>query len=430
MAEIRNSVEEAEVYIREGTPGAADIALAAALARNPRDAAAWRLMARLAESIGEGFFAARYDAAAEALDLDRAGAGAALPASDRGGLPPRDPDRFLLIKAWGYGFFSDLDHVLGGLLAAEMTGRTPIIHWGANSLFKLADGTDAFRAYFEPPDARTISDLAGKGYDFWPPKWNDGNLAEERVGKQVGPHARISALQFLNRPERVVVSDYHTGVQHLWRWLRPGHPMHGRPVEDTIRYVMATHLRPRAEIAAQAADFAAQRFKSTPVIGAHVRGGDKFVEDPHHEQRIQGIMKSVDFQLARSPRATIYLMTDSIPIIEAYRKRYGQRLAAAECTRTSTRTGLHYMGTKDRRKLGEEVLRDALVALKCDMFIGMGSSNVAAAIYHWKPWGPGAANILGPLINHTPDVTQYMTIDQLKRHFPPADVDSWVKGWV
>src|SRR5580765_3885445 len=44
-------------------------------------------------------------------------------------------ERFLLIKSWGKGFWSDVDHVLGALLAAEMTRRTPIVHSGGKCLF-------------------------------------------------------------------------------------------------------------------------------------------------------------------------------------------------------------------------------------------------------------------------------------------------------
>ena len=38
--------------------------------------------------------------------------------------------KYLLIKAWGYGFFSDVNHILGQLLIAEMTERIPIVYWG------------------------------------------------------------------------------------------------------------------------------------------------------------------------------------------------------------------------------------------------------------------------------------------------------------
>ncbi|MFH1020476.1 MAG: hypothetical protein V1782_07685, partial [Pseudomonadota bacterium] len=44
-------------------------------------------------------------------------------------------EKFLLIKAWGFGFWSDVSQILGQLLLAELTNRTPIIHWGSNSLF-------------------------------------------------------------------------------------------------------------------------------------------------------------------------------------------------------------------------------------------------------------------------------------------------------
>ena len=40
---------------------------------------------------------------------------------------------YLLIKS--YGFWSDVEHVIGALLLAEMTGRTPVVHWGGNSYF-------------------------------------------------------------------------------------------------------------------------------------------------------------------------------------------------------------------------------------------------------------------------------------------------------
>ena len=141
--------------LAEGSPGAAETIARAALAQRPEDPESWRVLAAVAEAVGERFLAARYAAAAAAVDLGTAAPAAALEAGT-GGLPARDPDRFLLIKAWGYGFFSDLDHVLGCLLLAEMTGRTPVTHWGTNSLFRIDSGTDAFRSYFSPLSPQTI----------------------------------------------------------------------------------------------------------------------------------------------------------------------------------------------------------------------------------------------------------------------------------
>src|ERR1051326_8378198 len=98
--------------------------------------------------------------------------------------------------------------------------------------------------------------------------------------------------------------------------------MYGKSVEQGSRYLMMKHLKPVAEVRAQVDEFVAKRFASRPVIAAHVRGSDKFIEDPLHEQRIAHVMKAVDFHFAKNPGSLVFLMTDSSPVVEAYRKRY------------------------------------------------------------------------------------------------------------
>ena len=63
--------------------------------------------------------------------------------------------RYLLSKAWGYGFWSDVSHVLGCLLLSEITDRVPVVHWGANSLYGGSADTDAFEAVHVGSFART-----------------------------------------------------------------------------------------------------------------------------------------------------------------------------------------------------------------------------------------------------------------------------------
>ncbi|MCR2600326.1 hypothetical protein NSP09_24715, partial [Salmonella enterica] len=58
-------------------------------------------------------------------------------------------NRYLVIKSWGFGFWSDVSQVLGSLLLAEITGRTPVTHWGRNSLFNDGSNRDSFALYFE-----------------------------------------------------------------------------------------------------------------------------------------------------------------------------------------------------------------------------------------------------------------------------------------
>src|SRR5262249_51225321 len=153
----------------------------------------------------------------------------------------------LLIKAWGAGFWSDVDHVLGSLLLAEMTGRTPVVRWGARSLFAEPHDADAWGVYFEPVSAAKPEELTGRGFSYVPAKWNDRSLASDGLNLFRGPGSRLGALHFLNRPEDVAVCDFHVGIRSILPWLRPGHRLHGVPIEEVYRDLLRRHVRPRAQ---------------------------------------------------------------------------------------------------------------------------------------------------------------------------------------
>ena len=59
-------------------------------------------------------------------------------------------DRFLLIKPWSYRLWSDVEHVLGQLLIAEITDRIPIVYWPTHCLHNGFFHTNGFELYFEP----------------------------------------------------------------------------------------------------------------------------------------------------------------------------------------------------------------------------------------------------------------------------------------
>ncbi len=419
MEALRYIPVEADRFVAEGRPAAADLIVREALSRNPRDAEAWAALARVAAAVGETESAEHYARVAREL------APAAVAAAS-------GPERYLLIKAWGYGFCSDLDHVLGALLLCEITGRIPVTHWGANSLFGDDPRKDAFREFFEPLSPFTVDDLAGKVLDFWPPKWRESNLQAERVQKQWGDFSRISSLEMLNRPERVVVSDYHSGVPVLAPWIRPGHPMRGRSVEEIYVYLAAKYLRPRAEIVRQVDEFAAKNFGSRPVIAAHIRGGDKHLEDPQLQQKLAVYPQAIDHLAQGNPNARVFLLTDAAPVISEYQRRYGARLITTDCLRTSTQQGLHYQAHADRRRLGVEVLRDICLAVRCDKFVGIGSSNVSCMIHHMKPggWAPGTMAMIGPMMTSKAEPFLYMSFEQLERYIGPERVASWRQNLV
>ncbi len=418
MENLEFSSAEAQRFYDAGSLAVADVLCRGTLAKSPRDEGAARLLARIAADLGE---AETGDRVLRAAGLSPAERAPAARWGDSWGGVFAPEQKFLLIKAWGNGFFSDLDHTLGLLLLAEMTGRTPVIHWGRNSMFAVDPERDAWREYFEPVSALGIDDLVGKGYDFWPPKWNEASLRLENWQKLDGPYSRLSGLHALNRPERVVVADYFSGVPTLLPWVRPEHPLHGRSAAEAYRYLIAKYARVRADIQEGVERFAAERMapsRESPLIAVHIRGSDKLTEDPQLPQKIAVYPQLIAQFAARHRSSRVYLMTDSTAIREEYAQRHGQSLISTECTRTQTQVGLHYQKHADRRRLGVEVLTDALLAAKCDYFIGLGSSNVTCFIYHLKAWPNSNCVLIGPLMTHMMNAFLYMNHGQLDRFLP------------
>lgn len=324
-------------------------------------------------------------------------------------LPAAKPrgKRFLLIKAWGYGFWSDVNHVLGQLLLAEITGRIPVVHWGANSLFSDDPNDDAFHHFFEPVSPFTVDDLAARAASFHPPKWRAGNLRQENLNKFEGPWSRSSSLFTFERNEEVVVSDFHHAVNDLAPWIPPGHPLAGLGTDELFLHLYRRHLRVRPEILARAERFHQERLAGRPTIALHVRGGDKGGEDPGLARLNALYLPELERQLAALPAARIFLITDDLAILDGYRERFGERLVHTAATRTGNEQGVHYQRQQSRRALGEEVLIDALLAARCDRFIGNGLSNVSLAVAQMRRWEPGSCRLFGLRLDRLRQIALY-----------------------
>ncbi|WP_372521452.1 hypothetical protein [Sulfuricaulis sp.] len=305
------------------------------------------------------------------------------------------PGKFLLIKSWGYGLWSDMDHVLGQLLLAEMTGRTPVVHWGSNSLYRNEDCDNAFESFFEPVSNVTIRDIAGQGRTCYPPKWSDQNLFDNDVNKWDGPFSRMSGLYFLNREENIVVSDFHTYVADLVPWIPSGHPLYGLEPQEIYRRFFSSYIKPTSDIYLEIEEFWNRTLRDRNGVAVHVRGSDKIIERPKlHETNIT-YYSLIDEYLQGHPDAFVFVLTDSVGTLDEFKHRYAGRLVFTDCTRSGSDQGVHHQDHRDKRRTGIEVIRDAYLAARCDRFIGNGYSNVSTSILHMKHWGSSEYHLMG-----------------------------------
>lgn len=312
---------------------------------------------------------------------------------------PRAPEpvvaapRFLIIKAWGEGFLSDVTHVLGCCLICEMTGRIPVTDWGANSLFTDGSDTDAFRLFFDPLSPYSAQDLEADRDPVFPSGWAARKLCDPPAPWKQSP-VRVSSLQLLHRPETVVVSDFHVSVVELAPHIPATHPMAGQSIETIYRYLSARYLKVQADIQAQAEAFYDEHLAGPGAVALHLRGSDKRGELEELDAMNRALL---DAASGFDPSWRVFVLSDDQGWIDQAVLRYGDRVVTTPHRRTTGPIGLHRL-KEDGALLGREVLIDCCIAMACDRFGGVAFSNVAAMIGVMKDWDDGAAMLIGKTI--------------------------------
>ena len=379
----------------DGNLGLIDNVCRTQVERGRADATTWQLLAEVAAEIGDADRAERYARKSERLGGTDAQP-QAMPAAKQNEVNDRKRGRhkYLLIREWGQGFWSDITQVLGGLLIAEASGRRPVIHWGGRSRYTDDPTRDAFSSFFKPIGNETIVDLE-KMDGRYPEGWRSlplDALPPAYLKKSMPPPYGPSLL---HRDEDVVVSDFATSVVELLPWIENLHTPTPQDISRTYARLFARYLRPQPEIEEMAAKTWRELGAPEGAIAVHVRLSDKGSEGHPVRMLLSSYHQEIDTLSAKIGDVPIFLMTDSRQTLDSFRRRYGARLLHANATRTDLAVGLHFQPHPSRYELGREVLVDVLLAAKCDYFIGTGWSNVSRSISLIKKWPADRYRLLG-----------------------------------
>lgn len=367
------------------------------------NAECWNMIGVIAAKIGQFEHAAR--AFQRALEADpgfekAAGNLTQIEAAPPMPRRPADSPGFLVIKAWGQGFWSDVDHVLGQLLVAEITGRTPVVSWGRNSRFRDTDTADAFGLYFEPVSAARLDDLQDRSDDaYWPPKWSAHNLAAGVCNQTDGPWSRLSALLTFARTEEIVVSDYYTGIPTISSWIPPDHPLSGLSWPNLYRHLCVKYLQPRHDVRARVDAAYTALFQDSRVLAVHARGTDKVDESPELESINARLVQETAAWAREVGASRIFLLSGSSRLVATFRDTFGPQLLTLDVQRSDTDQAIHFQA-RNGYTLGMEVMVDTYLATHADWFLGNGDSNVSAMIEHLRAWPEGRFRLLRPSIHY------------------------------
>ncbi len=311
-------------------------------------------------------------------------------------------EKFILIKAWGSGFWSDISHVLGQLLIAEITGRAPIIHWGGNSHYSIDHSKNAFNLYFESISNKNIDDIQSENLSYWPPKWNNQNLLIENLNKWNGPFSKVSGLHFISRQEDVVVSDFWTPIFLILPWIPKNHPLYSLTIDEVFLYLMNKYLILKEEIQQKIDKYFSENLASNRFIATHIRGSDKGLETSNLDEINSSYKSIIDKELLKNNFDHLFLMTDDDRILHQFKRYYGNKLKCTQSTRTSGSIGLHFIEQNDKYKIGVEIIIDTYLASKAHVFIGNATSNPSLIISCLKKWQSDHIYLLGNNHFHNP----------------------------
>lgn len=297
-------------------------------------------------------------------------------------------DRFLLIKSWGCGFWSDVDHVMGQLLVAELTNRIPVIYWGTNSLYAESFKTNAFDLYFEPVSNYSIYDVIKPQYTYYPPVWKFDNIIVEDLDKITWMYRNLGEM--MSSDANVVVSDVHYFIRPIINFITKDHWAYGMTAQQIYRGLFDKYIKLKPDIELEIQEFFDTELKKDrPVLGVHIRGGDKIREVENLSRFNKRYYTAINNYIDKYAIKKILLLTDCEDILEEFLKRYGEKVIFTDCRRGAiyaTDNAPHLQEYTNKRRKGIEIIKDTYLASKCDFFIGNGYSNVSYTVKRLRDW--------------------------------------------
>jgi hypothetical protein len=344
------------------------------------------------------------------------------------------PDgRFLLIKPYSYHLWPDMEHALGQLLLAELTGRIPVVYWPTYYLQNGAVQTNGFDIYFEPVSGRSLYDITAPGNSFYPPVWDSDNILIDDRSKL--PTSSMTLGDFICSEANVVVCDKFFSIYEMIPFIGKGHYAYGMTSEQIYRYLFNKYIRVRPDIANEIRYFYRTRLRDAqPVLAVHVKKAGReddidkadlvnFIPWQANAEKARGSSgrKKKRSKRMKPPRGIvlkpndsyhdeirkfidkynikkIFLITDCEETLREYREAYGSMLVFTECERIPAEGSVLDMESHlVKRRRGMDLIRDSYLAARCDFFIGSDMSILSRMITRMKDWPRSSVKLLNRL---------------------------------
>ena len=318
--------------------------------------------------------------------------------------------------------WADVEHVLSQLLIAELTDRIPVVYWPTYCLHNGFIHTNGFELYFEPVSKYTIFDVAKPEYTYYPPVWDENNLLIDDPSRETWVYRNIGDM--LTCEANVLVGDVYFDMYNLIPFIKKDNPAYGMTVRQIYRYLFKKYIRIKPDIKIEVEGFYNSWLKdNTPVLAVHVckpdknqavlkksggqhykynsksygknskDSGEKKIKVSRMPWRWKALMPNDSYHseikkcINRYDIKKIFLLTNSEELLKEYRQRYGSMIVSTECKRISNEdNNFHLENPMIQRRRGIEVIKDTVLAAKCEFFIGNDFSSTSQAVVNMKEW--------------------------------------------
>lgn len=230
----------------------------------------------------------------------------------------------------------------------EKTNRVPVIYWGPKSLYRInSHGGDLDN---------------GWEYFFYPTSNFSYNPNDQIYDKWYAPDgSRLPFCEETFHPTQDVLKSYDESFR--------------RPIHD----VFNKFIKIKPHIVEKINTFYQQHMQGKQTVGLHIRRTDKHKD-------AQKIPLSIFIDIAKKFQDYQYFVaSDSEQVINDLKNHFGNKIIAYDAYRSKDNTPIHYSNPiSNKIKAGEDVLIEAILLSKCNIFIH-GCSNVATAVLFFNP---------------------------------------------
>jgi len=254
----------------------------------------------------------------------------------------------------GSGMFAALSAVLNNIAWCEKKGKTPIIYWG--------------------PDTR---------YPTYP--CNAPYYQEE------GFNGSINVWEYYFEP----ISDevYVPGEEIICYCIENFAPaptiessstVENRDHRNKIKRALDRYVRVKPEVMSKVDAFYEKHMKGKKTIALHLRGTDKVAEI--EQVKTEDICRVAQEYAEMIPGCQFFVCTDELSLLTKVKELLTGTIITYDAYRSEDGKPVH-LNPGDKQspaKIGEDVIIEALLMSRCDLFVHM-CNNVATGVLYFNP---------------------------------------------